>query len=123
MFSYSAISWQSRALIHGASTPERRHTASPKPRQIETATVMALLASSESRLPSAFAVMTEAPPKKRRAMPEKKVVTGQTFCIADTASGPINCPIRTLSTMVFIFVIAMLTMEAIRNLLRLLLIR
>jgi hypothetical protein len=123
VFSYNAGSWQSSELILGASAPVKRDTISPKPRQDVTATVIELLASSKSRLPSAFVVIIEAPAEKRAVMPAKKPVTGTTFCIADTASGLISCPIRTLSTIVFIFTIAIVAMEAIKNLLRLLLIR
>ena len=121
--SYNAGSWQSREQILGASTPVRRETISPKPRQDETATVIELLASSKSRLPSAFVAMIEAPAERREVMPAIRPMIGTTFCIADTASGLISCPIRTLSTIVFIFTIAIVAMEAIKNLLRLLLIR
>ena len=67
--------------------------------------------------------MIEAPAERREVMPEKKPKTGTTFCIADTASELISCPIRMLSSILFIFMIAIVAMEAIRNLLRLLLIR
>ena len=84
---------------------------------------MELPASSKSRLPSAFAVIIEAPAEKRKLMPDKSPITGTTFWIADTASGPIRCPIMMLSTMPLIFMIAIVAMDATIKFFRLLLIR
>ena len=117
------MSWQSRELIPGDSTPERRDIIRPKARQEEIETVMELPASSKSRLPSAFAVMIAAPAESRNVMAEMSPKTGTTFCIAATACGPISCPIRILSTTPLIFMTAIVAMDAVRNFLRLLLIR
>ena len=95
----------------------------PMPRHEEKATLIELPASSKSCLPKAFDAMIDAPDERSMLIPEINPTTGKAFCIADTASGPINCPIRTLSTVLFMLMIAMVAMDARRNRPRLLLIR